>query len=674
VVSPLLNIQKALMKKTALVLFCLVYVLHGQQTWEATYGPNFNKSFGLLKKDNYIFLASETGMYRSQNGTNWTRLNFPGGFELHYLVGCGDRLFTLGLGKLHHSDDNGSTWTADTLDDILVAQVYNKEIYAASYRKLYHSSDSGQTWQQMSCPIPANERLNGIVIFQGKLYISSSDGEVFRLDPNNSWNVISSLPGTTGAAYSYDDNNLFNDNDQFLYICIGQELLRTTADNQPWQIISPAEPNNFILNYRIIGNEIYLGGVEHSYVSDKNNINWTKLTNQRNGSDFLVDGNSLYLASETLFRSTDNGQTWERLYNGILPNSWHSEFFFNGNRLWCQSQSSPDQGTTWTTPYNDSIFVLYHSDNMVIARQNYYYTEPNRYIISPDNGLNWKPLQLGQIINAFADGNFLFVCTDNHTYRSVDGGNSWQLLHNFDFRFYKKAAGTLFITRDDGVFKSQDHGSSWTSCNNGLPNAEPGWINWTGSKLIFSNINGPAYISADFGYSWNVLPEDGLGVWMRTTWAASADKIFASGYNFGDRGFEVRNGIYELNLGDSTWHILINDSSKNTNHLEVNGPYLFGDIFGYGIMRLKTADEFSGMQELKVQNTSQIYPNPTQGIVYVDKPGAKEIQVTDVSGKIVFVGKLGNPGESIDLSFLPAGIYCYRLSTTLINNKLVIIK
>jgi PKD repeat protein len=70
-----------------------------------------------------------------------------------------------------------------------------------------------------------------------------------------------------------------------------------------------------------------------------------------------------------------------------------------------------------------------------------------------------------------------------------------------------------------------------------------------------------------------------------------------------------------------------------------------------------------------------IYPNPTDGIVYIDIPESKAtVRISDILGKVVKVANLSSNQSSIDLSTLKSGMYFIeiQLSEAKYTSKLTI--
>ncbi len=88
-------------------------------------------------------------------------------------------------------------------------------------------------------------------------------------------------------------------------------------------------------------------------------------------------------------------------------------------------------------------------------------------------------------------------------------------------------------------------------------------------------------------------------------------------------------------------------------------------------------DMTTGIAELKESNVA-IYPNPTNGLftIQLESKEKQLIQLYDIAGNIVLTQSLENGNNTIDASYLAAGIYNISIkgNTSLTNKKLVIVK
>jgi hypothetical protein len=86
------------------------------------------------------------------------------------------------------------------------------------------------------------------------------------------------------------------------------------------------------------------------------------------------------------------------------------------------------------------------------------------------------------------------------------------------------------------------------------------------------------------------------------------------------------------------------------------------DVAHEWIVQVTTAIE-PGMEGKK------LYPNPTTGIVFIDMPGVRQVEVSDVTGRVQ--NQASWQGQTLDLSLTPAGLYTIKLT---LSNRTVVTK
>lgn len=667
------------MKRSLLILFLFLGVyIKGQNTWEPTWGPNYNTVYYLHKMGSYIFMTTEFSCYRSSDGVQWEKLNIPNtyaNYNVLHFNSCKGRLFGAGsYSNLIYSDDQGLNWQQDTLQGIQTSYVKGDSVYMASYRQLYFSPDSGRTWQIIVAPLPNTLTvITGMVIFQNKLYISFNNGEVYNSADNGvSWQLLSYLPVLSGPGYSYEDNNLVNDKDSMLYLSNFAGLFRTPSENSAWQDITPSaySSSNCLLNYRIFGSTLLFGGRDGSFIADKTTLQWQPFGSYFYVSDILQDGTDIYAGTQDgLYHTSDKGLSWNKLFKGISPGVAVGDMFVNGDDLWARNNVTPDNGDTWMTPFADTAIVVSYNGSVVVMTpksKSYYWAPPLPYYASSDNGLTWNQLNFPTPDIISSNKTDLYACQNGAMYKSSDLGSNWQQIDTAGYHFFLGLDSIIFIVRGDGVFKSYDDGATWVSCNNGIPPPDPGWIVWNGTDLFLMNIAGHIYRSADKGNSWQQLPETGITISMKNSMAASADQLFISGYSYGSYGSEVAKGIFVLNIGDSVWSVLNNDSSLSPGCMVVKDNYLFAGIGSEGVMRLKLWDEASAVSEYKNTTTEvKLFPNPSDTKVVVKTKEEAVIVLLDNTGREISRRSFSSDHSFPQLSTegLPNGLYFIRIDT-----------
>ena len=685
------------MSKLILFLSWLItFSSYSQNLWEPTWGPNFNTIYYIHKAGSYFFISAEAGCYRSPDGINWEKLSVPvtpyfyNPTLLHF-NSCGDRVFGMNYNKLYYSDDQGSNWNEDSLEGVLISYVTNKTIYLASYKKLYFSSDSGRAWKDITGNLPlSNGNICGISTFKNKLYASLTSGNIYNsADSGATWQALPNLPILAGPGYAYEDNNLVNDNDSYLYISNGAGLFRTADEDSLWQDITPSFTSaDVIMNFRICGQNIYIGGTWRSFTCDKTNLLWNTIAPYGYVSDIWSDTNYLFAATaDGLYRSPDLGQSWNKMYKGIYAsNSGETGIFTDGHDLWSTNYLTRDNGDNWLIPFNDTATVIAVKKNIFIitphSSASPYYGPSLPCYISSDSGMSWKQLNIYPPQNMSINRNYLYMNKNDTMYRSSDFGDNWTQLNTIGYNFFLGLDSIIFISGANGVYKSYDDGTNWISCNNGLPPPAPGWLVWNGSDLVLLNIVDHIYRSTDKGNTWTQLPEDGLDIFLRTAIAASAEKIYITGYSYGPYGSEIRKGIFEMTPGDTAWQVMNNDPSINPSWLLVKDNYLFGTFGTEGIKRYKLYDEISSSGELKnIAPGLVIYPNPADNSFSLKLNTSEPliVKIYSLSGKEVFNRSYYDHQslyERISIPGLAEGMYIVQAisNNTIKAGKLIISK
>lgn len=186
-------------------------------------------------------------------------------------------------------------------------------------------------------------------------------------------------------------------------------------------------------------------------------------------------------ATNIIFKSTDNGQTWHDISEG-LPANLQAESFVEkdrelyiqtGNEIYRSSQLSPA--------------LFWQKENL------------------PDQNSSLTPGKTGIVAYNYQHGQFL---------QKMNGTGLWMPMYtNLPTKqvrtIFEMASGTAFIGSDKGLFKSTDSGKTWKQVHTG------GWV----MKLIESDgvllatSQGGILRSTDEGENWElVISEGGVGI------------------------------------------------------------------------------------------------------------------------------------------------------------------
>lgn len=275
------------------------------------------------------------------------------------------------------------------------------------------------------------------------------------------------------------------------------------------------------------------GGV---YRSTDGGITWSIGENPTINSPIshvVSDGTYSYAADYRLFRSGDDGLTWER----IAP-------------------QLPAWSVRAMTTHNGRVFIAMSNEAGLFR--------------SADGGEEWTRIGResleGGIMSLVSDGDYLFAASGKGAiYRSSDDGDSWislpleQVLSRMESLYL--AGGMLFInlgwndeTRQIDLLRSSDHGATWTLGGKGLPRPIVSNVVALGNVLYCGTVGGTVdgiYRSFDMGDQWypvsGSFPTDRKGGLWRPILHVYDVTLLAS----------VRNGLYRSSDAGSTWSVSV---------------------------------------------------------------------------------------------------------------------
>jgi polyhydroxybutyrate depolymerase len=120
-------------------------------------------------------------------------------------------------------------------------------------------------------------------------------------------------------------------------------------------------------------------------------------------------------------------------------------------------------------------------------------------------------------------------------------------------------------------------------------------------------------------------------------------------YGDGINGSEVI--LYKINNGGHSWPGAIPIPDLGVTNQDIDASAIIGDFF------VRHCELETSVDPVPATFTPRIWPNPSEGHVYIDGTDLRRIEVRDLGGKLLLSEELNPGGGWIDLSELPAGIY-----------------
>ena len=200
------------------------------------------------------------------------------------------------------------------------------------------------------------------------------------------------------------------------------------------------------------------------------------------------DGKYLFYGTDVggLYRSTDNGKTWDKSMKNYLasgasdiivdPNNSNRVIVFgvNGSPQYTTGiYLSEDGGETWNFKQNFMISGYRDvSENMAYDASSFdenlgYSTTAYVSLIYKKEFSNRTGLELTNTIsNIYTDGKS--ACTKAGLYKTEDGGNTWNMVSNTLYDGIVKVnpiTGTVYIAKEDGLYISRNKGKTFDKIN-----------------------------------------------------------------------------------------------------------------------------------------------------------------------------------------------------------------
>ncbi|MGE5433140.1 MAG: T9SS type A sorting domain-containing protein [Syntrophomonadaceae bacterium] len=378
-----------------------------------------------------LFAGTDNGVYKStNNGTSWQHAGLKGiNIGAFAFQSSGDpsikNLFAgdnLDRG-MFLSTNMGESWT-EVNQGIKNSYIHTLAVYEdkAGFTRLFagvsgtrisRSTDNGESWTKADSGLPPNSAINSVAYNNGEIFARTDSGLFISYDYGDSWSDIgSSLP-----AGSYD-NNVFASSDAtgIMNIFAGtvKGLFRSADIGKSWIEVNsglPISEENHTSAIAQTGPYILIGFWSYKY-----------------------DGN--YQRYGGLFRSSDNGENWVKLSQGLPENFSVRDIAIIETNIIAGTDNgiflSTDNGTSWNNIIPIFPEVIYpHS--FAVNKSNLFALSQNGVYFTADNGLNWKEISQGLpefIIKQEQPVTITLMClasSNTHLFLGIFGHGVWRL-------------------------------------------------------------------------------------------------------------------------------------------------------------------------------------------------------------------------------------------------------
>lgn len=473
----------------------------------------------------------DKGVFRSMdNGETWVQTSAV--FENSYVTVIGSNaagdIFVGLLGGMFRSSDNGETWSnLSGGPDVPLCFTFaaNGDMYVGADFDdgIYMSGDNGSTWQHLPpFTTTANYSVERLLLLSENEFLAATyGGGIFRTtDGGNTWSASS-----TGMA---DDKitALYQINDTIIATTFyGQGIYRSSNQGFSWVISNDGLTGGDVgVLYQDANNGAIYTGIygQGAYRTFDYGVTWNHLdivgpiaevTSFAVAPDgFIFCGVQFNDGSGGVFRSTDNGTTWQEVSAGAFGSGVVSLVVNASGDVFGANQStgiwrSTNNGDSWEAVLNSCSI-----SSLIIDTSDFLYASSEScgqgIYISRDNGDTWIPSHNGmdfpnlsgvgvnQQGEIFAFTN-IFTGTgyDNRVYRSVDQGQTYEEIGGnlppvSINTMAIGGAGEVLLGTSEGVFSLSTGSSTWETINEGLQNPKVNALLYDASGFIWAGTLG----------------------------------------------------------------------------------------------------------------------------------------------------------------------------------------
>ncbi len=515
--------------------------------------PNDNGGFHPLNINSSgdLFIGGAHGsayICRSTDGgNNWDPLdlNTNGGIIICIAIDGNDNIY-VGTGTgIYWSFDNGDSWElygSFTTGTEAIAFNASGHIFAGNSGGVYRSTDGGASWMQL--PTGGGTRTVAVAptgyVFAG---CQENAGILRSTDNGDSWSYV--YPQTVSIRFA---STLFFDGNVIYFPTWGEGVLKSMDSGDTWTEFNDGIGYNYIRAITISPTGLLVAGGGYGiYKTDYTGTSWHSIGLPISSvRKIAINSNdNIFATVWGINRSTDEGQSWETINNGIdnydiraitvsnngdiyigaIPQNWsvnnlyrstdngenwapvlsfplnslvavtglasgpNGEIVAVGSGMGSICHISTDDGVSWT----DINYNLNFGPSEVAINPS-----GDIFIMGGSQGI-WRKLAVDTVWTQVLTGNVgatLFIASNEHIYttysKSTDNGQTWTTIGNGSYinSFAENSAGHLFFGTNDfgqGVYRSVDFGETWELISDGLPTS--------------ININALAVDSEDYLYA-----------------------------------------------------------------------------------------------------------------------------------------------------------------------------
>lgn len=486
----------------------------------------------------FLFIIGSSAAVFSQSSIVWQQTSGPAGGSVNAFAEAQTGLgytnqYAATNGGLYtaNSSERGRTWKRAGLTGLSIKDVsaYSTHVVAladTSPQKVYYSDNAGQAWREIAAParifsvvlLPLSERLPAIVI-------NTAQG-VYRYE-NAQWRQLATANALGIQQFA---GKISCNSKGHIFVNVGTSLWRSTDDGATWKKVANHFPQQ--LSFAI------------------------------NQKDEMVIGYNC----GGIFRSSDNGETWQDIRYNSTELCIHSVGIAFDGTIFCapfqggvKKLVSGVAGWSWIS-ISDGLPKLQYPNRTVVNEPSVMFVNSGMLadlsigtdvFISRIEGSTAPALRLNQEKNAWeaigtasllnsnilqlktaADGT-LYAATEQGMFRSSNNGTSWNSIQN-DLPLIPRQAleiardGSIIVGTLNGTYRSTTQGASWVKISS-LPTIQGISKHEDGTLIVAAGTDG-LYQSNDNGASWTKITAASTDYFSSAFFSSDKKTLFGSSF------------------------------------------------------------------------------------------------------------------------------------------------
>ncbi|HNR07757.1 MAG TPA: exo-alpha-sialidase [Saprospiraceae bacterium] len=277
-----------------------------------------------------------------------------------------------------------------------------------------------------------------------------------------------------------------------------------------------------------------------------------------------------------IFKSTDGGQTWQDISEGLPENFKENGFYANDQGIYLlYGNGVYHRNINSQSPFWEKEILINKQPNIAPGDSSLFAYGNDGPFLQKINGTRvWSPLYSnfqGGAIHALLEtkGGSVFICSDRGLYKSDKSGKSWKQVHTGGWVMkLAESNGVLLATSQGGILRSTDEGEHWDLViSEGGVGIAVECINGGFAAITYNTESKTrrVRISYDGGKTWSPI-DAGLPPSLSIASIIQAGENFYCGHP---------DGIFRSSDQGKSWSLMLPSVENKVFNLTVSGKVIY---------------------------------------------------------------------------------------------------